>query len=198
MGALSDIILQNNGTIDKYIGDSIVSFFGAPINIHDHAFKACCSAIRMKEAEYEFNKKHMIDGDIPRELFSRIGINTGRMLVGNMGTAGKLNYTVIGSEVNLASRLEGVNKVYHTWILVSESTWLAADSGENKGKIVARRMDKVRVVGINKPVQLYNIVGLRSEMSENELKSVDYFHQGLDRYLQRDFVNAKKYFDASR
>ena len=194
LGALSDIILQNNGTIDKYIGDSIVSFFGAPINIHDHAFKACCSAIRMKEAEYEFNKKHMIDGDIPRELFSRIGINTGRMLVGNMGTAGKLNYTVIGSEVNLASRLEGVNKVYDSSILVSEKTWTEANYGENKDIIVAKKLDKVRVVGIDNPVQLYNIIGFKSEMSNKQLEEIEIFHSALDEYFAKNFTKAAKLF----
>lgn len=192
---LSDIILENRGTIDKYEGDAIIGFFGAPISYDYHAWTACLSAIRMKEAEIEFNAEMLAADVIPMPVYTRIGINTGNMVVGNMGTDKKMNYTMMGNDVNLAARLEGVNKVYHTWILVSESTWLAADSGENKGKIVARRMDKVRVVGINKPVQLYNIVGLRSEMTENQLKSVDLFHQGLDRYLQRDFVNAKKYFD---
>ena len=192
---LSDIILENRGTIDKYEGDAIIGFFGAPVSYDYHAWTACLSAIRMKQAEIEFNAEMLAADVIPMPVYTRIGINTGNMVVGNMGTDKKMNYTMMGNDVNLAARLEGVNKVYHTWILVSESTWLAADSGENKGKIVARRMDKVRVVGINKPVQLYNIVGLRSEMSENELKSVDLFHQGLDRYLQRDFVNAKKYFD---
>lgn len=192
---LSDIILENRGTIDKYEGDAIIGFFGAPISYDYHAWTACLSAIRMKEAEIEFNAEMLAADVIPMPVYTRIGINTGNMVVGNMGTDKKMNYTMMGNDVNLAARLEGVNKVYHTWILVSESTWLAADSGENKGKIVARRMDKVRVVGINKPVQLYNIVGLCSEMTENQLKSVDLFHQGLDRYLQRDFVNAKKYFD---
>lgn len=192
---LSDIILENRGTIDKYEGDAIIGFFGAPISYDYHAWTACLSAIRMKEAEIEFNAEMLAADVIPMPVYTRIGINTGNMVVGNMGTDKKMNYTMMGNDVNLAARLEGVNKVYHTWILVSESTWIAADSGENKGKIVARRMDKVRVVGINKPVQLYNIVGLRSEMTENQLKSVDLFHQGLDRYLQRDFVNAKKYFD---
>ena len=192
---LSDIILENRGTIDKYEGDAIIGFFGAPVSYDYHAWTACLSAIRMKQAEVEFNAEMLAADVIPMPVYTRIGINTGNMVVGNMGTDKKMNYTMMGNDVNLAARLEGVNKVYHTWILVSESTWLAANSGENKGKIVARRMDKVRVVGINKPVQLYNIVGLRNEMSEKELKSVDLFHQGLDRYLQRDFVNAKKYFD---
>ena len=192
---LSDIILENRGTIDKYEGDAIIGFFGAPVSYDYHAWTACLSAIRMKQAEIEFNAEMLAADVIPMPVYTRIGINTGNMVVGNMGTDKKMNYTMMGNDVNLAARLEGVNKVYHTWILVSESTWLAADSGENKGKIVARRMDKVRVVGINKPVQLYNIVGLRNEMSPEQLKSVELFHFGLDRYLQRDFVNAKKYFD---
>ena len=194
LGALSDIILQNNGTIDKYIGDSIVSFFGAPINIPDHAFKSCCTAIRMKQSEIEFNRKHMIDGDIPRELFSRIGINTGRMLVGNMGTVGKLNYTVIGSEVNLASRLEGVNKVYDSSILVSEKTWTEANYGDNKDILVAKKLDKVRVVGIDNPVQLYNIIGFKSELSKPQLEEIDIFHAALDEYFAKNFLKAEKLF----
>ena len=194
LGALSDIILQNNGTIDKYIGDSIVSFFGAPINIPDHAFKSCCAAIRMKQSEIEFNRKHMIDGDIPRELFSRIGINTGRMLVGNMGTVGKLNYTVIGSEVNLASRLEGVNKVYDSSILVSEKTWTEANYGDNKDILVAKKLDKVRVVGIDNPVQLYNIIGFKSELSKPQLEEIDIFHAALDEYFAKNFLKAEKLF----
>lgn len=194
LGELSDIILQHQGTIDKYIGDSIVSFFGAPININDHAFKACCSAIRMKQSEVEFNKKHMIDGDIPRELFSRVGINTGKMLVGNMGTTGKLNYTVMGSEVNLASRLEGVNKVYDSSILVSESTWKEVDYGETKGILVAKPLDKVRVVGIETPVQLYNIIGFKNELSRELLEEVEIFETALNCYMSKDFKKAEKLF----
>lgn len=194
LGTMSDEILKNRGTIDKFIGDSIVSMFGAPISFKDHAYWACVSAIMMKKAEAEFNKKHMIEGDIPNELFTRIGINTGHMTVGNFGTENKLNYTMLGDEVNLASRLEGANKAYDSWILCSEETWKNVDYGEHKGKILAKKLDRVRVVGKNKPVQLYTILGFRDEMSKLQIDEVDLFHEALDLYLKKKFVEAGKLF----
>jgi adenylate cyclase len=119
------------------------------------------------------------------------------MVVGNMGTSMKMNYTIMGNDVNLASRLEGVNKIYKSWVLVSEQTWNEADSGEHKGELVSRRLDKVRVIGINKPVQLYNILGFRKEMPENELAEIDAFHEALDTYLRKDFAKAGKMFLAA-
>ena len=194
LGQLSDAIMDNHGTIDKYIGDEIVSFFGAPLDIPDHAYCACVAGIRMKQMEAAYNKEHLASGDIPRELESRVGINTGNMVVGNMGTDMKMNYTIMGNDVNLASRLEGVNKMYHSWILASEQTWNEANSGEHEGVLLSRRFDKVRVVGINKPVQLYNILGFKNELSEEQKQSVEIFHSGLDKYLERDFAGAGKLF----
>ena len=101
---------------------------------------------------------------------------------------------MMGNNVNIAARLEGVNKVYASWILVSESTWDEANSGQHEGELVARRLDQVRVMGINKPVQLYNIMGFTAEMTEDEKKSVEVFHQGLDLYLQRQFTQAIERF----
>ena len=201
LSLLSDIILENGGTIDKYEGDAIIAFVGAPVSYEDHAWRACISAVRMKQAEAKFNEEMLANGTIPNKICmpicTRIGINTGDMVVGNMGTENKMNYTMMGNAVNLAARLEGVNKVYHSWVLVSETTWNAADSGEHKGVLLARRLDKVRVVGINTPVQLYNILGIKAELDENLIESVKLFHQGLDLYLQKDFENARKIFDAA-
>lgn len=194
LGTMSDEILNSRGTIDKFIGDSIVSMFGAPLTFKDHAYWACVSAIKMKKAEAEFNKKHMIDGDIPNELYTRIGINTGHMTVGNFGTENKLNYTMLGDEVNLASRLEGANKAYDSWILCSEETWKNVDYGEHKGEILAKKLDRVRVVGKNKPVQLYTILGFKNEMSRLQIEEVDLFHEALDLYLKKKFVEAGKIF----
>ena len=188
--AMSDVILDYSGTIDKYIGDAIVSFFGAPMDVPDHAFKACASAVRMKQIEKKLNETRLADGTLPMPIYTRIGINTGKMVIGNMGTDKKMNYTMMGNHVNIAARLEGVNKVYASWILVSESTWAEANSGQHEGELVARRLDQVRVMGINKPVQLYNIMGFTSEMTENEKKSVEVFHQGLDLYLSKGFAQA--------
>ena len=198
---LSDIILENGGTIDKYEGDAIIAFVGAPVSYEDHAWRACISAVRMKQAEAKFNEEMLANGTIPNKICmpicTRIGINTGDMVVGNMGTESKMNYTMMGNAVNLAARLEGVNKVYHSWILVSETTWNAANSGEHKGVLLARRLDRVRVVGINTPVQLYNILGIKAELDEDLIESVKLFHQGLDLYLQKEFENARKIFDAA-
>jgi adenylate cyclase len=194
LGVLSDNIMDEGGTIDKYIGDEIVSFFGAPLELKDGAYRACVSGIRMKQAEAIYNKQHLATGDIPCELTTRVGINTGLMVVGNMGTKSKMNYTIMGNDVNLASRLEGVNKMYHSWILASESTWNDADSGEHRGELISRCFDRVRVVGIEKPVQLYNILGFKNELSKEQLESVDIFHAGLEKYLRHDFAGAGKLF----
>lgn len=194
LGTLSDEILKNRGTIDKYIGDAIVSFFGAPLEMKDHAFAAVTAAIRMKQIESKFNEEHLKDGSIPRELLTRIGINTGDMVAGNMGTTNKMNYTIMGNDVNLASRLEGVNKTYHSWILCSETTWNEADSGEHRGLILGRKFDKVRVVGIEKPVQLYNILGFKNEADPALIEAVDIFHEALELYLKKDFKDAGKLF----
>jgi len=194
LGDMSDCILAEGGTIDKYIGDSIVSFFGAPAKVKNTAWAACVAAIRMKQAEARYNKVNVASGYIPQPLNTRIGINTGEMVVGNMGTEKKFNYTVMGNDVNLASRLEGVNKLYKSWILCSEYTWNEANTGDNIGKIVVRKFDRVRVVGIERPVQLYNILGFRNELSIEQLDAVDVFEDAMNKYLGKNFAEAEKLF----
>ena len=187
---MSDLILQEKGTIDKYIGDAIVSFFGAPTDLPDHAYRACLAAIRMKQAEAELNKQLYDAGDIPMPIFTRIGINTGEMVVGNMGTEKKMNYTIMGNDVNLAARLEGVNKKYGTWILASESTW-----SETNEAFLGRRLDRVRVVGINTPVQLYNVMAVRSEASAEMVQLVGIFENAIDFYRQKEYQKALNLFN---
>ena len=190
LGDLSDAIMQNGGTIDKYVGDEIVSFFGAPVPRENNAFDACVAAVRMLQAEKLFNERNKDLLPInphtnePFYLHSRIGLNTGMMVVGNMGTEKKLNYTIMGNNVNLASRLEGTNKVYGSWIIASESTWQKADNGENKGKLVARKLDFVRVVNVKKPVGIYNILGLKEELSKEQIKAAEIFNTGIELYLK--------------
>ena len=194
LGDMSDCILEQGGTIDKYIGDAIVSFFGAPVALENHAYAACHAAIRMKQAEKAYNDAHFANKDIPMELHSRVGLNTGSMVVGNMVTESKFNYTMMGDNVNLASRLEGVNKVYHSWILAAEPTWQLANSGKWENLLVARKFDKVRVVGKDTPVQLYNIVGFKAEMTNDQLEANDMFNQAIDFYMKREFAKAGKLF----
>jgi adenylate cyclase len=182
---MSDIVLGEEGTIDKYEGDAIIAFFGAPLEQPDNALRACLSAVKMKRAEAELNKVVVAEGLSPRPLFTRIGINSGDMVAGNMGTDKKMNYTIMGDAVNLAARLEGVNKQYGTWILASEDTIL-----ETEGRILTRRLDKVRVVGKSEPVRLHNILNVLDEASEEEQKLVQVFHGAMDYFENRNWKEA--------
>ncbi len=211
---MSDIIMEERGTVDKYEGDAIIALVGAPMELPDHAFRACSAAIKMKKAEKEMNNEilEVVKGEKPenmdqdlydafkimvsnqKTIFTRVGINSGEMVAGFMGSENKKNYTMMGNNVNLASRLEGVNKAYASSILCSQKTYEFANEGVNKDKILFRRLDRVRVVNINTPVQLYNLIGFNDSVSEEQKKEIEMFHAALDRYLEKDFIQAGKLF----
>ena len=187
--AMSDVVLGEKGTIDKYEGDAIIAFFGAPVDLPDHAYRACVSAIHMKRIERELNKVITEEKLAPAPLLTRIGINTGSMVAGNMGTENKMDYTIMGNAVNLTARLEGVNKVYGTWILASGDT-----IRETGGRILSRRLDQVRVLGINEPVRLYELVNTIEDAKPEERKLVEVFHQALEYYEKQQWKNAAEGF----
>ncbi len=171
---MSDIIMEERGTVDKYEGDAIIALVGAPVQMDDHAQRACAAAIKMKAAEDVMNQeiekiaaeekpaemdeelyeafKIMVQNN--RKLFTRIGLNSGEMIAGYMGSENKKNYTMMGNNVNLASRLEGVNKQYSTGgIMISAATRdLLGD------RFVVRSLDRVRVVNVNTPIRLYELI----------------------------------------
>jgi adenylate cyclase len=186
---MSDIVLEEKGTIDKYEGDAIIAFFGAPLDLPDHALRACVSAIKMKKTEAEINKTFLEQNMSPVPLLTRIGINTGDMVAGNMGTANKMNYTIMGNAVNLSARLEGVNKQYGTWILASENTLKEAG-----GSLLYRRLDRVRVVGINEPVRLCELLDLVEDASEKQKKLVSVFHEALLQFENKNWQHASEGF----
>jgi adenylate cyclase len=185
LSAMSDIILAEKGTIDKFEGDAIIAFFGAPLDLPDHALRACVSAIAMRRLEEELNNTIIENKLSPSPLLTRIGINTGSMVVGNMGTQNKMNYTIMGNAVNLAARLEGVNKQYGTWILASEDT-----VKETGNRLLYRKLDRVRVVGINEPVRLNELINMTETAAPEQRKLVDVFHQALDNFEKRDWKQA--------
>ncbi len=188
--AMSNIVLENRGTIDKYEGDAIIAFFGAPIHMDEHAALACKTAIRMKKAEAALNARIEAENLSPSPLFTRIGINTGDMIVGNMGTPNKMDYTIMGNSVNLAARLEGVNKQYNTrGILISEHT-----RGKIGDDFLVRRLDRVRVVGVNTPLRLYELLGERAEESPEEISAVAAWESAIDLYEKKNFAEAKEIF----
>ena len=186
---MSDIILDYRGTIDKYEGDAIISFFGAPIEYSDHAARACRSAVEMKRAEIELNQRFQNEDLTPEPIYTRIGINTGEMVVGNMGTNRKMDYTIMGNSVNLASRLEGVNKQYGTWILISEPTF-----EEGGSDFLVRRLDRVRVVGINKPVRLYELLEEKAFASPRQQEAQELFGDALELFEARNWEQAQSHF----
>jgi adenylate cyclase len=188
--AMSNIIMENLGTVDKYEGDAIIAFFGAPVHREDHAALACRSALGIKKAERELNALIMQEGLSPVPLFTRIGINTGEMVVGNMGAENKMDYTVMGNAVNLASRLEGLNKQYHTGgILISEYT--RAKAG---GEFVCRSLDRARVVGISAPVRLYELLGLRNETGLPETEDLAVWERAVGFFERGSFEMAGELF----
>jgi adenylate cyclase len=149
--AMTDIILEYRGTLDKYVGDEIMCFWGAPLPQEDHAILACKSAIRQMQKLNELN-----EGWPPEKRINiGIGLNSGIMTVGNMGSLGRMNYTLMGDNVNLGARLEGTNKEYGTNIIMSEFTY-----GLVKDRVIARELDNIRVKGKNKPVQIYELVDI--------------------------------------
>lgn len=207
---MSDIIMDERGTVDKYEGDAIVALIGAPLEMSDHATRACAAALRMKRAEEKMNEairryvqapkpadfsddlynsfKKLVDKKI--NLFTRIGINSGEIVAGFMGSEKKKNYTMMGNNVNLASRLEGANKQYSTnGILVSEATKALADD-----IFVFRRLDRVQVVNVNTPVQLYELVNMKRDASDDELKLMDIWDKTMTVFENGDYPKALMYF----
>ncbi|MDR2576227.1 MAG: adenylate/guanylate cyclase domain-containing protein [Treponema sp.] len=189
---MSDVILKEKGTIDKYEGDAIIAFFGAPLELPDHAIRACLSAITIKRKEEELNKLLLEEKLSSMPLLTRIGINTGSIVAGNMGTKNKMNYTIMGNAVNLASRLEGVNKQYGTYILTTRAT--LDETGE---MFLSRKLDKVRVVGINEPVQLYELLGTRDEAKEWQKEMVQHFENAISLFEKRDWTAAAEAFQCT-
>jgi len=147
--AMTDIILEYTGTLDKYVGDEVMAFWGAPLPQPDHALMACKCALKQIEVLHQMNTQWPPE----RRINIGIGLNTGIMTVGNMGSLGRMNYTLMGDNCNLGARLEGTNKQYYTTIIISEFTYAHV-----KDKVTVRELDNIRVKGKNKPVLIYELI----------------------------------------
>jgi adenylate cyclase len=172
--AMTPVIFENRGTFDKYIGDAIMAFWGAPYPHSDHAERACRAALQMLAVLNKLQAKWEAVGKPPINI--GVGISSGRMVVGHMGSEKRKNYTIIGDEVNLASRLEGINKQFGTRLIISEATHLNVQQ-----HFVARELDLIRVKGKNKPVKIFELVG-PAEAFETHRDRIERFHQGLEEY----------------
>jgi adenylate cyclase len=172
---MTDIVMQYEGTVDKFEGDAIIAFFGAPIEFRDHATRTCYAALDMQKRLAQMRSAWKKKGR--HELFMRIGINTGEVTVGNMGSENRFDYTMIGDPVNVAARLEGVNKQYYTYTMLSEFTYELA-----KDDIEVRELDSIRVVGKKEPIKIYELLGRKGEMEDHIRLVLPHFQEGLEHY----------------
>ncbi len=150
---MTELVFENGGTLDKYMGDAIMAFYGAPVEQPDHALRACRTACQMLDRLAALREGWAAEGLPPLDI--GIGISTGPMVVGNMGSRERFDYTVMGDAVNLGSRLEGANKLYGTRILLSEATHALV-----RGQVVTRELDRVRVKGKAEPVRIYELIAV--------------------------------------
>ena len=186
---MTGTIFQYSGTLDKYIGDAIIAFWGAPIELKDHAFRACQTAMEMTRKLGELHSRWTKEGKPLLDF--RIGINSGEMVVGNVGGKERFDYTVIGDNVNLASRLEGANKFYRTKILLSEFTHELV-----KEKVFARELDLIVVKGKTRPVKIYELLSDKIEsVSKEEKELVDLYCFGISKYRNREWGAAADFFE---
>ena len=186
----SSAVLSHRGTIDKFIGDAVMAFWGAPIENENHARDACAAALALHQMMTA--RQAALPPEDPRAaLRARIGINTGRMLVGNIGSADRLNYTVIGDPVNVASRLEALNKRYGTAIMIGDETRRAAG-----GAILCRQLDWVAVFGRTEGMAIHELLAMSEGADTKAFAWVKDYETGIDAYGRRDFPDALRYFEA--
>lgn len=180
LGVMSAEIIATGGTVDKYIGDAIMAFWGAPQPNAHHALAACTAALQCRTVLNAVRRQWQAAG---KPLFEmRIGLNTGEVVVGNIGSETRMNFTAVGDAVNLASRLEDLNRHYGTDIIISESTFEAAQGG-----IVARPLDWVAVKGKTKVVLIYELLGLQGKVDPSDVEAVRISHKALGSYRKRDW-----------
>lgn len=187
---MTKIIMEQRGLVDKFIGDAIMAFWGAPLKENKHADLACESALGMKAKLEELNKKWSKEG-LPY-LKIGIGIHTGKAVVGNIGSEERFDYTAIGDDVNLSSRLEGVTKQYDVYILISEFTL-----NELSKEFIVRELDHVTVKGKNKPIKIYEVLGKEGKISKELLEIKAHFEEGLSLYRKQEWDDAIKAFHKS-
>ncbi len=187
LGAMTEILFQHWGTLDKYIGDAIMGFWGSPYPQEDHAMRACAAALRMGERLEELNEKWSAEGK--QTLQVGIGLNSGPVNVGNMGSVKRLAWTVMGDHVNLASRLEGKTKDYGVRVIISENTY-----EQVKEAFVTREIDRIKVKGKTQPISIYELMGFIIDQ-DRHLELINLFASALDAYRRSQWQEATEKFE---
>jgi adenylate cyclase len=180
---MTKIVFEEGGVLDKYIGDAVMAFWNAPLDQPDHVARAVRCAIRMRDRLKEMNA----EGAFPKgiELHVGVGLNTGEMVVGNIGAETRFDYTVIGDSVNLASRTESLCKEYGVDVIATQNT--ADDFADG---FHLRLLDKVAVKGKTEPIRIFEVLGLVGEVSDEALAFAKRFEAAFERYVTRNFQEA--------
>ncbi len=194
--AMTDILQEEGGTLDKYIGDAIVAMFGAPLALKDHAQRACVAAHRMQMRQAELREKWKNEGDkwppLVEKMRTRIGLNTGLTTIGNIGSQNRFNYTMMGDPVNLAARCESGAKSYGVYTMVTEDTKTAAQA--SGGQCVFRFLDRIIVKGRTKPAGVFEIVCFKEQLDGKLNKFMETWDQAIEKYLAQDWAAAQSLF----
>lgn len=180
-------IHQNSGTVDKYIGDAVMAFWGAPNYLEQHAFLACKTALECLESVEKLNAE-LIEQNFP-PLNTRLGIHTGKAIIGNMGYSERLNYTAIGDTVNMASRLEGINKFYDTNILISDDTYNMV-----KDEFVTRRLDRIIFKGKTGWITVHELLGVRGGTDPDLVRFADAYNRAIELFYAMEWEDAELLF----
>ena len=184
LSAMTDIILKNNGTLDKYVGDAVMAVWGAPMHLPNSAMNACHAALQMQSKAEEIAARWANEGK--PKLVVRMGLNTDHMVVGNVGGSSRFDYTVIGDAVNLGSRMEGANKTYGTRVMISERTWILV-----KNELLCRELDYLIVKGKTEPIRVFELVGeMNNGVKEEKKELIEIYNLGLFFYRERKFKKA--------
>ncbi len=199
--ACTDIVQAQGGTLDKYIGDAVVVMFGAPIPMPDHAYRACVATQRVHLKLAELREQWKGEGEkwpeIVWKMQTRIGLNTGVCMIGNMGSRTRFNYTMMGDDVNLAARMESGAKSWGAYTMVTEATKLSCEK-HGGDHVVFRPLGRIVVKGRTKAVPIFEIVGLKENVSDQTRECLAVFEQGLARHYARDWDGALALFAKSR
>ncbi len=196
---MTDILHYHGGTLDKYIGDAIVGMFGAPLPYPDHAYRACQTCVEMQKRQAELREHWRSQGtwpDVVYEMQTRIGVNSGSAVIGNMGSRKRFNYTMMGDSVNLAARCESGAKSFGVYSMVTEDTMRLSER-DHPGQILFRYLDKIVVKGRTQPVGMYEVVGVKNDLTPAVQDCLDLFGQAIAKYLKQDWDGAAELFQKS-
>ncbi len=200
LSAMTNILTKHGGTLDKYIGDAIVAFFGAPVPQEDHAYKACIVSQLMQLKLGDLREKWRNEGEkwpeIVHHMRNRIGINTGKMVTGNMGSESRFNYTMMGDNVNIAARCESGAKQFGVYTMVTADT--KKEAQQYGDRCVFRFLDRIVVKGRTEPVDVYEIMGLRDHLADEQFACKDKFEEAIEAYQQQQWDKAIALFQESK